>query len=98
MEDKELLDAFKSRMRIFHDVEDENLETILEGSIRAIKRLCGSDDLTEPSIKELVMERSRYVYNDSLEFFNENFLSELLSVSLEFYKPEDGESDGETNI
>lgn len=80
-----LLADFKSRMRIFHKSEDGNLKNILESSKVAIKRWCGSDDVTQPDIRELVLERSRYVYNDSLEFFNENFLSELMAVSLSHY-------------
>lgn len=80
-----LLADFKSRMRIFHKSEDSNLKNILESSKVAIKRWCGSDDVSQPDIRELVLERSRYVYNDSLEFFNENFLSELMAVSLSHY-------------
>lgn len=93
---EQLLKDFKMRMRIFHDAEDDNLKNILSSSMVAIKRWCGSDDVTKPEIKELVMERSRYVYNDSLEFFNENFLSELMVVSLSHYE---GEAIGdETNV
>lgn len=93
---EQLLKDFKMRMRIFHEAEDENLKNILSSSMVAIKRWCGSDDVTKPEIKELVMERSRYVYNDSLEFFNENFLSELMAVSLSHYE---GEAIGdETNV
>lgn len=93
---EQLLKDFKMRMRIFHEAEDENLKNILSSSMVAIKRWCGSDDVTKPEIKELVMERSRYVYNDSLEFFNENFLSELMAVSLSHYEGE-AVSD-ETNV
>lgn len=85
---EQLLKDFKMRMRIFHDAEDDNLKNILSSSMVAIKRWCGSDDVTKPEIKELVMERSRYVYNDSLEFFNDNFLSELMAVSLSHYEEE----------
>lgn len=93
---EQLLKDFKMRMRIFHNAEDENLKNILSSSMVAIKRWCGSDDVTKPEIKELVMERSRYVYNDSLEFFNDNFLSELMAVSLSHYE-EEAVSD-ETNV
>lgn len=93
---EQLLKDFKMRMRIFHEAEDENLKNILSSSMVAIKRWCGSDDVTKPEIKELVMERSRYVYNDSLEFFNDNFLSELMAVSLSHYE-EEAVSD-ETNV
>ncbi len=94
---EQLLKDFKSRMRIFHGADDENLKNILESSKAAIKRWCGSEDITKPEIRELIIERSRYVYNDSLEFFNENFLSELMAVSLSNYVEEDV-SDEETNV
>lgn len=94
---EQLLKDFKSRMRIFHNADDDNLENILESSKVAIKRWCGSEDITKPEIRELIIERSRYVYNDSLEFFNENFLSELMAVSLSNYVEEDV-SDEETNV
>lgn len=85
-EDEKLLNAFKVRMRILHDKEDDNLKSILNGSKASIKRLCGSDDITNDSIKELIIERSRYVYNDQVEFFYGNFQSELMGVSLELYE------------
>ncbi|MDT2597377.1 head-tail connector protein [Enterococcus dongliensis] len=94
---EQLLKDFKSRMRIFHGADDENLKNILESSKTAIKRWCGSDDVTNPEIRELVIERSRYVYNDSLEFFNENFQSELMAVSLANYD-EEADNNAETDI
>lgn len=80
-------------MRIFHAADDDNLKSILESSLAAIKRWCGSDDVKKPEIRELVIERSRYVFNDSLEFFNENFQSELMAVSLSNYDEGVGEED-----
>ncbi|WP_270328847.1 head-tail connector protein [Enterococcus malodoratus] len=84
--DEKLLKDFKSRMRIFHAADDDNLENILESSKVAVKRWCGTDNVSNPEIRELVIERSRYVYNDSLEFFNDNFQSELMAVSLANYE------------
>ena len=54
----------------------------MESSVSAVKNLVGSDDLTDPAIRELVIERSRYVYNDSLEFFYDNFINDLGTASI----------------
>lgn len=80
----EVLKEFKSRMRISHSIEDENLKSILNMSYEDLKNRCGDFDIDEYLRgRELVFERSRYVYNDSLEFFEDNFLSEITSIGLE---------------
>ena len=77
-----LLKLFKQRMRIGYDTDDENLKAILESSVSAIEKLTGSDDIYDPTIRELVIERSRYAYNDSLEFFYDNFINDLGTASI----------------
>lgn len=73
----EVLNEFKERMRLGDD-EDSNLQRILLASLQALKKICGDYDIqTDEAFKELVFERSRYVYNDALEYFNSNFLSQL---------------------
>ena len=80
----EVLKEFKSRMRISHSIEDDNIKNILEMSYEDLKNRCGDFDIEEYLRgRELVFERSRYVYNDSLEFFEDNFLSEITSIGLE---------------
>ncbi len=91
MLDKELLKEFKGRMHIFHDSEDENLSVMLKASIMAVKSMVGSDDVTRPDVKELVIERSRYAYNDSLEYFEDNFKSRILGVGFDVLS--EGEAD-----
>lgn len=77
-----ILKEFKERMHL-GDHEDDNLRRILSASNKALIRSCGDYDInTEESFKELVFERSRYVYNDALEYFNENFLSEINSLGI----------------
>ena len=85
----QLLESFKERMRIFHDGEDNNLSQILESSEAAILSLVGSKDSTDPRVRELILERARYVYNDQVEFFYGNFQGDLMALSLENYKPEE---------
>lgn len=79
----ELLKEFKQRMHIFHDSEDESLKLILNKSYSAIKSICGDFNIEENSLgQELVMERSRYVYNEQLQFFHKNFSTLLLDFGL----------------
>lgn len=84
-----LLNVFKERMRIFHSGEDKNLSRMLESSEAAIHSLVGSKDTSDPRVRELVLERARYAYNDQVEFFYGNFQGDLMALSLENYKPED---------
>ena len=84
-----LLKAFKERMRIFHSGEDNNLSLMLESSESAILSLVGSNDSANPRVRELILERARYVYNDQVEFFYGNFQGDLMALSLENYKPEE---------
>lgn len=79
-----LLDRFKRRMKISHSIEDETLQELLNGSIRAIKSACGDFDIEQnESAVELIIERTRYVYNDALEFFDDNFASRVTSLQLD---------------
>ncbi len=79
----EILQEFKERMRLGNH-EDANLTRILSASVTALKRVCGDYDIEQDEeFKELVFERSRYVYNDALEYFNDNFLTEINSLSID---------------
>lgn len=84
-----LLESFKERMRIFHTGEDNNLSKMLESSESVILSLVGSKDYADPRVRELILERARYVYNDQVEFFYQNFQGDLMALSLENYKLEE---------
>ncbi|PHB90220.1 hypothetical protein COE98_16565 [Bacillus wiedmannii] len=78
----EILQQFKDRMRLGDD-EDDNLRRILFASNEALIKVCGSYDIAkDETFKELVFERSRYVYNDALEYFTKNFLTEINSFGI----------------
>lgn len=79
-------------MHIFHSSEDQNLSDILDEAESYIQDKTGLD-AKDPRAKRLILERGRYSYNDSLEFFEDNFLSELLGLSIAQIKEED--PDGE---
>ncbi|MDX1806543.1 MAG: hypothetical protein R3267_05930 [Paenisporosarcina sp.] len=79
----EILKQFKDRMHL-GDHEDGNLTRILSASNDALKKACGEYDIaTDETFKELVFERSRYVYNDALEFFSTNFITEINNLALD---------------
>lgn len=79
----EILQEFKERMHL-GDEEDDNLKRILSTSNKALLRACGDYDLNNnEEFKELVFERSRYAYNDALEYFDKNFLSQINSLGVD---------------
>lgn len=91
----ELLAAFKTRMKIFHSAEDAALTAMLTASVDDIKIKCGEFDIdTNNRARELVFERTRYAYNDKLEEFDDNFLSQIQSLQFELYEVmDDGTND-----
>lgn len=79
---QEILVEFKDRMKLGDD-EDDNLTRILKASVEDLQDVCGDYDInTSERFKELVFERSRYAYNDVLEYFDESFLSQITKLSL----------------
>lgn len=88
----QIVEEFKDRMHITHSMEDGNLQRLLSSSYAAIQRDCGEFDILANEMgKELVFERSRYVYNDAMEFFQDNFQSELHSFSFSLLPDKEGE-------
>ena len=65
------------------DEEDGNLTRILKASCEDLTKICGDYDInSDERFKELVFERSRYVYNDALEYFYTNFLTQINNLNL----------------
>ena len=79
----EILQEFKERLHVTHSTEDDNLMRLLSFSVVDLTSKCGDFDIeTNEKARELVFERTRYAYNDALEFFDENFLSMITSLGL----------------
>ena len=79
---EELLAEFKERMKLSDD-EDSNLTRILKASIEDLIDKCGDYDMhTSERFKELVFERSRYAYNDALEYFDGNFQTQITTLAV----------------
>ncbi|MCI0372924.1 phage gp6-like head-tail connector protein [Lacticaseibacillus paracasei] len=87
-----LLTEFKARMSIYHSSEDDELKKMLQASYDAVNRMTGVSDINNVQFKELVIERTRYVYNDQVEFFEDNFLSTIIGLSLQAYGEEDDDN------
>lgn len=87
-----LLTEFKARMSIYHSSEDDELKNMLQASYDAVNRMTGVSDINNVQFKELVIERTRYVYNDQVEFFEDNFLSTIIGLSLQAYGEEDDDN------
>ena len=78
---QEQLESFKVRMRIDGDSEDDNLKMMLSSSFERMTQLVGPYTKEDLVFKELVFERSRYYYNDALEYFELNFHSRIMDHS-----------------
>ncbi|NHM77169.1 hypothetical protein BU649_10380 [Staphylococcus chromogenes] len=88
------VEEMKRRLKIFHTFENEHIQSLLEQSYEDIKHRCQEFDMNENKRgSELVYERTRYAYNDSLEFFHENFLGQITSFALENMKEVDYEQE-----
>ncbi|WOF39400.1 helix-turn-helix domain-containing protein [Lactococcus lactis] len=55
---------------------------MLIASYTSILRLVGVPDASDPEVKELIFERSRYTYNDALDEFKENYKQNIRDVFL----------------
>ncbi|SDM14798.1 hypothetical protein SAMN05216244_1677 [Sediminibacillus halophilus] len=93
-----LLQAFKGRMHISHSGEDDNLKELLSFSVAYVEDKCGSFDIDgenniDKRARELVLERTRYAYNDAVEYFDDNFQSDILGLGLDMTFAKEGETD-----
>lgn len=81
----EMLDELKHHLRITWYDEDEELEALLLRGQSAFKRLFGVDvDYSDEGlayIKELLYNWCRYARNNSLEYFQQNFQSEINTIA-----------------
>lgn len=83
MNTPEFIKEYKARFRIFHSSEDDDIGKQLESSFKIIQTLIGQFNPNEfLEGAELVFERVRYVRNESIEFFTDNFQQAILDASL----------------
>jgi len=78
------IDEYKARFRIFHSSEDEEIGEQLENSFEDIQSLIGTfDPAAYKKGKELVFERTRYLRNEALEYFYDNFQMMIMDASID---------------
>lgn len=95
-----MIEEFKERMHISHNGEDDNLKRLLSFSVAFVEDKCGAFEIDgetnlDKRAKELVFERTRYAYNDAVEYFDDNFQSDILGLSLDMVFAKEGEVDEE---
>ncbi|MGM0183429.1 hypothetical protein IGK74_002394 [Enterococcus sp. AZ150] len=84
MDEKIFIEEFKSRFRIFHSSEDLEIGIQLNDSFFDIQSLIGKFNPEDfPKGKELVYERTRYLRNESLEYFYDNFQTMIMNASID---------------
>lgn len=92
MNNQVYIDEYKARFRIFHSSEDEEIGEQLENSFEDIQSLIGTFDPTAyKKGKELVFERTRYLRNESLEYFYDNFQTMIMDASVDLVGDADGD-------
>lgn len=79
----DLLDEFKDYTKISHDTEDEYLKNLLKKSYSNLMSRFGEFNIYENlEGQDLVFARSRYAYEDLLEYFNDNYQDDLINFGL----------------
>lgn len=80
-----LLAEVKAYLKINWDEEDSDLSKMINRGISRLNKLTGTtlnfdaDDIP----KELLLDYCRYAYNNALEYFEQNFASDILKLQLE---------------
>ncbi|GGJ51025.1 hypothetical protein [Virgibacillus salexigens] len=84
MESASLTKELKGYLQITWDDEDQEIENIIKGGKAYLNSIAGTTiDYDKDLIsRQLLMDYGRYVYNQSLEFFEVNFKRELLKLSI----------------
>lgn len=86
-----MLEELKRILRIDAEDEDERLNEIIKRSAHHVQSLVGKPITDTPSgiIKNLILNRARYEFNNAVELFAENFANEILLAQLEVATNED---------
>lgn len=77
------VDEVKKQLKIYHSHSDDRLKSFLESSYLFIKSKCGDFNIEENNMgTELMYSRVRYMNDDALEYFDDNFKSMMIHFAL----------------
>lgn len=79
-----MLEELKKHLRITWSEEDTELTSMLERGKKYLDRIIGIElDYTQEDLpKSLLFDYCRYYYNNSIEYFTQNFHDEILYLQL----------------
>jgi len=79
-----MLEELKKHLRITWNEEDLELTSMLERGEKYLNRIIGIElDYTQDDLpKSLLFDYCRYSYNNSIEYFTQNFHDEILYLQL----------------
>lgn len=80
-----LLEEVKGYLKITWNDENSEIESLIERGKKYLSRLIGTSLIFEEDNlpKQLLLDYCRYAKNNALEFFEENFSSDILLLCLE---------------
>lgn len=83
-ETNSLLEELKSNLRITWEDENKNLGKILDRCKAYLESKTGTSlDFEEDLVvRELILERARYVYNNAADEFAENYKKDIVSLQV----------------
>lgn len=94
--DEELLKEVKSHLRITWSEEDDDISKLIKEAKQHLSEKVGAkiDYSIDLSARRLLKEYCRYVRNYSKEYFEQNFIDDIVSLQLKYASEdlEDGES------
>lgn len=86
-----MLQEVKAELKITWNDEDESLKGIIARGEKTLTNIMGVtlnfDEQTEE--KALLLNYCRYAYNNALEYFEQNFASDILRIQLQKAVEED---------
>ena len=97
MADKNYLEQLKQRLKILHDEDDNNLQSLIEIAHAKIQSWCGQFDLGNPIGRDLVFEYVRFAYNGKAEYFYNCFSTDLSTFGFSLMKVGDVNESTTTN-